>query len=295
MSERNARLLVDLMLDRAQADKGLGQHYLLDEEVLATAVSLAQVDEDSTVLEIGCGPGTLTNHLLHAGAKVCAIEIDEVALKHMVLQFSDELDSGALALIEGDALQVEWPDDVTHIVANIPYQISSPLLERIAREMQSGWPAADLCEIVLLVQEEFAQRMAMVGGPADRGSLGLSLWLDFEIEMSSRVSPSSFSPQPRVNSRLVRLTPTPNEAVAGFDRRLFRQVVAHCFLERRKKMRNRLKQPPKRLTRIKGWHRERWTQAAAAAISEHENLAEKRPEELTTDDWVTLCKALEAV
>jgi 16S rRNA (adenine1518-N6/adenine1519-N6)-dimethyltransferase len=295
MSERDARLLVDLLHDHVRADKRLGQHYLLDEEVLAAAVSLASVDENSSVLEIGCGPGTLTNHLLGAGARVSAIEIDEIALKHMELQFSDELESGSLTLIEGDALLVEWPSDITHIVANIPYQISSPLLERIARELSSGWPAAGLSEVVLLLQEEFAQRMAMAGGAADRGPLGFSLWLDFEIEMGRQVSPSAFSPQPRVKSRLMRLTPTQNQAIAGIDRKFFRQLITHCFLERRKKMRNRLNSPPKRLTRINGWHRERWTEAVKATISEEEELAQKRPEELTTEDWVALCRSLQAV
>ena len=185
--ERDARFLVDLLRDRYPTVRELGQHYLVDTSVLNAAIELAGDLSGKHVLEIGCGPGSLTHHLLHAGARVSAIEIDEGSLEHMHRHFDEELESEQLILIEGDALTVKWPSNIDAIVANIPYQISSPLLERMQREVRTI-PA------VLLVQEEFAERMAMAIGPLDRGPLGLSLWLDYDLELGRRVPPSCFSP-----------------------------------------------------------------------------------------------------
>ncbi|MEE3083449.1 MAG: 16S rRNA (adenine(1518)-N(6)/adenine(1519)-N(6))-dimethyltransferase RsmA [Candidatus Thermoplasmatota archaeon] len=284
--QRDTRLLVDLLRDRQLTDKNLGQHYLIDDNILQSTIELAGELSGKHVLEIGCGPGTLTHHLLANEARVTTIEIDQGSIQHMELQFDHELESGSLNIIEGDALTVEWPDDIDAIVANIPYQISSPLLERIQREKN------ELPIIVLLVQEEFANRMSMRAGPMDRGPLGLSLWLDFDVELGKRVPPSCFVPQPRVHSRLVRLNhhnrlQSMNSEV---DRRLFRQVVSMCFEDRRRKLRNLLKRTPHRLNRIQGWHRDRWN-IAIETISSHPHM-DSRPEILKPEDWLALCQSI---
>ncbi|MCS5535827.1 MAG: hypothetical protein NZ802_08230, partial [Candidatus Poseidoniales archaeon] len=214
--------------------------------------------------------------------RVSAIEIDEGSLEHMHRHFEEEIESEQLTLFSGDALTVEWPTDIDAIVANIPYQISSPLLERMQREVRTI-PA------VLLVQDEFADRMAMAIGPLDRGPLGLSLWLDYDIEMGRGVPPSCFSPQPRVTSRLIRLEPIDRLAAldSGIDRRMFRQITSQCFSDRRRKLRNLLKRAPRRLSRIPGWHRERW-QGAIQSLLDHP-LMEERPDMLEPEDWLDLC------
>ena len=89
--ERNARFLVDILRDNQPVNRDLGQHYLLDTSVLNAAIEMAGDLSNLHILEIGCGPGTLTHHLLLAGARVSAIEIDEGSLHHMQLQFSEEL------------------------------------------------------------------------------------------------------------------------------------------------------------------------------------------------------------
>lgn len=280
--ERDARLLVDLLRDRNPVVRELGQHYLVDTSVLNAAIELAGDISEQHILEIGCGPGSLTHHLLRTGARVSAIEIDEGSLEHMHRHFEEEIESEQLTLFSGDALTVEWPTDIDAIVANIPYQISSPLLERMQREVRTI-PA------VLLVQDEFADRMAMAIGPLDRGPLGLSLWLDYDIEMGRGVPPSCFSPQPRVTSRLIRLEPIDRLAVldSGIDRRMFRQITSQCFSDRRRKLRNLLKRAPRRLSRIPGWHRERW-QGAIQSLLDHP-LMEERPDMLEPKDWLDLC------
>ncbi len=280
--ERDARLLVDLLRDRNPVVRELGQHYLVDTSVLNAAIQLAGDISEQHILEIGCGPGSLTHHLLRTGARVSAIEIDEGSLEHMHRHFEEEIESEQLTLFSGDALTVEWPTDIDAIVANIPYQISSPLLERMQREVRTI-PA------VLLVQDEFADRMAMAIGPLDRGPLGLSLWLDYDIEMGRGVPPSCFSPQPRVTSRLIRLEPIDRLTAldSGIDRRMFRQITSQCFSDRRRKLRNLLKRAPRRLSRIPGWHRERW-QGAIQSLLDHP-LMEERPDMLEPEDWLDLC------
>ena len=283
MDDLNVRLLVELLRDRITPDRSLGQHFLLDEAVIARAVEIASknhpIDEHSHVLEIGPGPGSLTLELLRTGAKVTAIELDQEATSHLARVFNSA--DGKLQVIHADALEIDWPEEITHIVSNLPYQISSPVLERIQKYHSSS----QLKGISLLVQEEFAERMAMNKGYATRGPLGHSLWLDFDVELDSKVAPHSFSPSPRVHSRLTNLIPVNREMTQLIDNRLFRMVITECFANRRRKLRTSLKKPPNRLNRISGWHRSRWETAFKSIPSETLDL---RPENLTSEDWVSL-------
>ena len=283
MEDLDVRLLVDLLRDRITPNRSLGQHFLLDEAVIQRAVEIASgnkpINQQSHVLEIGPGPGSLTLELLRTGARVTAIELDEEAISHLNRVFDSE--QGRLQVIHGDALQIEWPQDITHIVSNLPYQISSPILEKIQRFHLNN----QLQGIALLVQEEFAEKMAMSKGHASRGPLGHSLWLDFVVELDLKVPPHSFSPSPRVHSRLTNMIPIDRDSTASIDSRLYRMVISECFSNRRRKLRTTLKKPPNRLNRISGWHRSRWVTAIASIPNETLDL---RPENLSSEDWVEL-------
>ncbi len=299
----DTRLLVDLLLDHKRADRALGQHFLHDESVLTAAITActdagAPLDESSHVLEVGPGAGSLTLALLGTGARITAMEVDAIAIEHLERTFAEPIDDDRLRLVQTDALHSIWPD-VTHIVANIPYQISSPLLERIQR-----LPVQPRV-VVLLLQEEFAHRLAMQAGATDRGPLGLSIWLQHDVTLVLRVPPHCFVPAPRVHSRLVSLKPASRAIAADerFDARLFRMLVAHAFERRRQKLRSRLRRPPKRLGRLAGWHKQRWQEAvasidsdasAAASFGLPAGLLDDRPESLEPEDWVRLTIALAA-
>ena len=283
MEDLDVRLLVDLLRDRITPNRSLGQHFLLDEAVIERAVEIASgnkpINQQSHVLEIGPGPGSLTLELLRTGARVTAIELDEEAISHLNRVFDSE--EGRLQVIHDDALQIECPQDITHIVSNLPYQISSPILEKIQRFHLNN----QLQGIALLVQEEFAEKMAMSKGHASRGPLGHSLWLDFVVELDLKVPPHSFSPSPRVHSRLTNMIPIDRDSIASIDSRLYRMVISECFSNRRRKLRTTLKKPPNRLNRISGWHRSRWVTAIASIPNETLDL---RPENLSSEDWVKL-------
>ena len=292
MDDLDIRLLVDLLRDRITPDKGLGQHFLIDESVVDRSIELANSSHslsDSRVIEIGPGAGSLTLGLLRAGAIVSAFEVDEEAISHLARVFNGA--NGRLEVINQDALQSDWPETATHIVANIPYQISSPLLDRIQKH-HSKHP---FTSVVLLVQDEFAERMMNNRNDTASGPLSLSLWLDFDVELDTKVPPHCFSPAPRVSSRLVRLNPAAREL--DIDRRLFRTITSHCFANKRRKMRTLLSQTPRRLSRNKGWHKGRWKDVIDAIFeSSPDGMSQDwqnlRPENLKTSDWVLLSKSI---
>ena len=292
----DTRLLVDLLRDRINPNKSLGQHYLVDDDVIERTIRLAEefdspLSDDSHVLEVGPGPGSLTLALLRSESRVTAIEIDNQSVEHLTRVFGESGES--LTLEEADAVSQRWPKGITHVISNLPYQISSPIVDRITKYHSSE--AIRLS--ILLVQEEFAQRMAMFSAPYDIGPLGLNLWLDFDVSLDMKVPPSAFSPSPRVQSRLVVLKPADRKEAEGTNKQLFRIVTRHCFSNRRRKLRTLLSKPPSRISRVSGWHRDRWKNSISKLLSStHPDLgdgwADLRPENLDPKDWITIVAAI---
>ena len=218
-----------------------------------------------------------------------AFEVDEESVSHLARVFNGA--DGRLEVINRDALLADWSEEVSHVVANIPYQISSPLLDRIQKH-HSQHP---LNTVVLLLQDEFAERMMINRDDTASGPLSLSLWLDFDVELDVKVPPHCFSPAPRVSSRLVRLQPIAREV--EINHRMFRTITSHCFANKRRKMRTLLSQTPRRLSRNKGWHKGRWRDSVSSVIeSSAEGMTEDwqnlRPENLKVSDWVILTESI---
>lgn len=290
------RELVEGLKALRPPSKDLGQHYLIDEDSLECAIGLSLPTEEDHILEVGAGPGTLTAHLLASGAKVTAVELEPVACDYLRGIFVEEINSGQLNLVEGDALEVTLPGDLSAVCANIPYQISSPLIERLVKHHRSG---RGLRLIVLLLQEEFAERLGMGAGPASRGPLGINTAFEWRVEMAEKVPSHHFSPAPAIHSRLVRMTPLDSipslpPEVPEVNLKLARMIVSTCFAERRKKMRNRLRQTPKRIARVKGWHAARYRNAVKALLKKPEKAGlptgwvEARPENLNVEVWLCI-------
>ena len=125
--------------------------------------------------------------------------------------------------------------------------------------------------------------------PADVGSLGMTVALDWDVIEHHMVAPHHFSPQPAVQSQVIELRP--HNKAFSVDKRLVRQTIHLAFEQRRKKIRSTLKRVPKRISRIKGWHAQRWKDAMQS-LQELE-IMDARPEELTLDDWVQLAEKVE--
>ncbi len=283
---KSARELVDRLRAYQPPNTDLGQHFLIDDAMLERMVAIAGVNKDDHILEIGPGPGTLTQYLLKTGANVTAIEIDDAPVLHLDEAFREEQNTKQLILHHDDALNAAWPSDITKVVANIPYQISSPLIEKLTRYLKEQ--EGVLQQVVLMVQHEFGQRLSM-NHPADVGSLGMTVALDWDVTEHHMVPPHHFSPQPAVQSQVIELCP--HNKVFSVDKRLVRQTIHHAFEQRRKKIRSTLRRAPKRISRIKGWHAQRWKDAMQS-LQELE-MMDARPEELTLDDWVQLAEKVE--
>jgi len=282
--------IVDRYLSRYDVEPNLGQNFLIDPSPIYTSIQAScdlGLSNDSHVLEIGPGPGVLSIELLRLGSKVTALEISQDACDFL----ESELNHEKFNLINEDALSTKWPDDITHIVANIPYGISSPILERIQDHHQSN----PLDGISLLVQREFAHRMAMKSIPKDRGPLGIALWLDFECEVISDVPSSSFRPQPDVASSIVTLRPVSRTELQGVNRKLVRGISSWCFGRRRRKIRTSLRGFPRRMLKIGKWSSADWLQILNNLEEEGGDLRgsmDKRPEELTPEQWTSICRII---
>jgi 16S rRNA (adenine1518-N6/adenine1519-N6)-dimethyltransferase len=173
----------------------LGQHFLFDPSILGRIADAAVASKTERVLEIGPGKGTLTRALAERAAHVTAIEKDSALL----LDATGSVDRGALTVIHGDALDVEWPA-VDVICGNIPYQITSPLIERALTPPRPK-------RIVFLMQREVADRLAAKPGEREYGALSAGVQLVATVERLFTVKAGSFQPPPRVESAVVRITP----------------------------------------------------------------------------------------
>ncbi|MBS84002.1 MAG: ribosomal RNA small subunit methyltransferase A [Euryarchaeota archaeon] len=266
-----ARILIDRLRMRKDNVKALGQHFLNNEEILDETMRLAEVSSQDHVIEIGPGPGVLTERLLETGCELTSIEIDAEVCEFLRDNFPN------LQLVEGDALEVKWPK-ANKVVANIPYQISSPLIDVITRTNSIDY-------VVILVQEEFAERL-VVEWESDRGSLGMCTMLDWDCTFEMRVGPHCFTPSPQVHSRLV----TMKRKESPTNSKLAKLLIRQAFAQRRKKLRNTLSKAPKRISRVKGWHAKAYREAIQSLDWD---LFEERPEDLEIEDWLELARLLE--
>lgn len=175
-----------------------------------------------TILEVGPGQGTLTRELLTRGVQVVAIEKDRV--------LAAALTAPNLTVIPGDALRIDWPRS-DKIVGNIPYYITSPLLEKAMRP-----PLPQ--RIVFLVQLEVAERMAAPPGGKIYGALSVGVQALCRVEKLFVVPAGAFRPPPKVKSAVVRLTPLAEPLIAPEETEPFRKFVTACFSRRRKQLKN---------------------------------------------------------
>ena len=266
-----ARVLIERLRMRQDNIKSLGQHFLNNEEVLDETMNLSNITPDDHVIEIGPGPGVLTERLLDTGCTLTAIELDSGACEFLRDNFP------SLNLIEGDALQIKWPA-ANKVVANIPYQISSPLIDVITRN-----PSIE--EVVILVQEEFAERL-VVEWESDKGSLGMCTMMDWDCTFEMRVGPHCFTPSPQVHSRLVTMT----RIESPENSKLAKMLIRQAFAQRRKKIRNTLSRAPKRIARVSGWHAKAYRDAMQSIDCD---FFDERPEDLDLEDWLELALLLE--
>jgi 16S rRNA (adenine1518-N6/adenine1519-N6)-dimethyltransferase len=214
----------------------LGQHFLTRKSTLDRIADAACGERTPLVIEIGAGRGALTESLLERAEKVIAIEVDTVLVHYLRQKFRDPLDAGRLTLVESDILKADlgaWGPAV--IAGNLPYYITSPILERLFAASAS-WKLA-----VILVQAEVAARIVAQPGCRDYGYLSVMVQVQARAERLFEVPRVSFRPPPKVDSAVVRLEPGDPLRDHKIDQLpYFLKFAGNCFRYKRKTLRNNL-------------------------------------------------------
>jgi 16S rRNA (adenine1518-N6/adenine1519-N6)-dimethyltransferase len=262
-----------------RARKRFGQHWLVDQRVLERIVAAAELEPGERVLEIGPGRGALTERLLRSpAAAVLAVELDRDLVDGLRRRFGAD---PRFTLVAGDALAVPLPP-ADKVVANIPYNITGPLLERLVGRLDRP-RTPPYRRLVLLLQREVAERIRSVPGSSSYSALSVRLQLMARCRPVCPVPPRCFQPPPRVHSEVISLDPLPQAErldpglAAGVE-----GLLRRCFAARRKMLRNTLAGlvPPAQLIEL----------AAAAGIG-----LEQRPQEIAPSAWVTLAAGLNRI
>jgi 16S rRNA (adenine1518-N6/adenine1519-N6)-dimethyltransferase len=261
--------------------KRFGQHWLEDRGVLRSIVAAAEITPEDRLLEVGPGRGALTERLLASpAASLLAVELDRDLVAGLRQRFGAD---PRFTLIEADVLSVPLPPPgaplPNKVVANIPYNITGPLLERLVGGL--GRPAGCHFErLVLLVQQEVGQRLRAAPGSSAYSALSVRMQLLARCRSVCEVPAHCFSPPPKVTSEVILLAPHTQEDLLPIDLALaVDRLLMRCFAARRKMLRNSLAGllPPMALEALAG----------AAGIDLHQ-----RPQELGPDRWIALALGL---
>lgn len=255
------------------AKKQLGQNFLLDLNLTARIARTAGSLDTSTIIEVGPGPGGLTRALLAEGArKVIAIERDDRTLP--ALAEISAAYPGRLEVISGDAQEIDYralADGPTRIVANLPYNIATPLL---TGWLNDPWPPY-FDSLTLMFQREVAERIVAKPGDKAYGRLGVLCGWRCDARIAFNVDRNAFVPPPNVTSSVVHLVPRPQSSEVPI--RDLERVTRAAFGQRRKMIRQSLKA----------------TGVPVAALLEAAGLrGEERAEELDVAAFLTMAETL---
>jgi 16S rRNA (adenine1518-N6/adenine1519-N6)-dimethyltransferase len=258
---------------------------LADPDVLQSILDLAEVRRGTGVLEIGPGLGILTGGLLDGGARVTAVELDRGLVAYLRERFEPQIETGALRLIEGDALDMDLPGLVPppyRVVANLPYHITSPTLHRLLGHP----PSPD--RLVLMLQAEVADRIAEA--PGRMSYLSVFVQYHAAVRVALRVPPEAFEPAPKVSSAVVVLEPHGAVALPPEREPALWGLVHAGFRERRKMIRNVLGRQLR--TGEDGATGAPVGQARVdAALAGAGIEGDRRPQTLSVEDWLRLHEA----
>ena len=213
--------------------KRFGQNFLVSQGIIAGIIAAIAPSPGDNLVEIGPGLGALTGPLLEKLARLEVVEIDRDLIAALRRNFPPE----RLTIHEGDALEFDFArlDADLRVVGNLPYNISTPLLFHFAQY------AHRLRDMHFMLQKEVVDRMVASPGGGEYGRLSVMLQYRFEMERLFPVPAEAFDPAPKVDSAIVRLLPRPAHALLAWDEGLFGRVVLAAFGQRRKMLRNTLR------------------------------------------------------
>ncbi len=217
--------------------KKLGQNFLHDKNIISSIVNKANI-EDEDIIEIGPGPGILTESILNNKARsLLAIEKDdsfEVNLKNIRSNYRDNFDYLINDVIDFDFKKLAKKN--YKFVSNLPYNISVPFILKMIRIRKIiPWK-----EMILMVQKEVAERITAKINTKNYGRLSIMVNLNNDVKKLLTVKPSSFIPRPKVDSTVIKISPKNKDI--NINTEIFENIVKTCFSQRRKKVKNNLDQ-----------------------------------------------------
>ncbi len=253
--------------------KVLGQNYLIDGNIVAKSLALAEVESGDRILEVGPGLGTLSRSLLDEGARVWAVEFDPEMVRYLEKEIVPQ-SAGRFHLMAGDAvrdprgsLPVLEASQGFKVVANLPYAISTPWMDAV---LQAPLPT----HMVLMLQRETADRFSAGPGSKKFGAISIVLQSAFEVRKGHPVPRSCFHPAPEVDSYLLNLRRKSDPFMFGAETR---QVMRSLFQHRRKQLGALVKKVD--LDAARSW---------LAAIEKMGHDPRTRPEDLPITAWQQL-------
>lgn len=261
---------------RIKPKQSLGQNFLVDDNIVRNIIRDAALQSDDVVVEIGPGLGALTRAIAPLVRRLIVVEIDGRAVDELRREFEDT----AVEIRHADILEISLAEiSAAHrqklrVLGNIPYHLTSPILFKAFEEHEA------VADLTIMIQREVAGRILAVPGTKDNGILSVMTGFFAEPRMLFTVSRNCFYPKPDVTSAVVQLRffPAPPYRV---NPAVFAAVVKATFGKRRKMLRNGLLYLPYEEETIQG------------VIAAHPGLMDRRPEQLSVREFVTLAQSLE--
>ena len=219
-----------------KAKKSLGQNFLNDQNIIHNIISQAHIKADDYVIEIGPGLGALTSHILPITKELHVIEYDADVIPFLKAKCTN---IGKLHILEQDVLTVDFTQfqqtKKIKLIGNLPYNISSPILFHLITYKHL------FKDMHFMLQKEVVNRIIATPNNKNYGRLSVMLQYHFDCQGLFDVPPSAFSPQPKVDSKIIRLTPYKTLPCLAKDYKLFANLVKHTYNQRRKTLRNTIK------------------------------------------------------
>ena len=221
-----------------KARKRFGQNFLHDHSVIHKIITSVNLKEGDRLVEIGPGQGALTADLLRGAGELDVVELDRDLIPTLLLRFGQHPN---FRVHEADALKFDFSRLKTderplRIIGNLPYNISTPLIFHLLNF------ADVICDMHFMLQKEVVQRLAASAGEKHYGRLGIRAQYDCKVDYLFTVSPGAFKPVPKVDSAIVRMTPHRRLPFPCKDVEKLELVLRDAFSQRRKVIRNTLKQ-----------------------------------------------------
>lgn len=216
--------------------KRLGQHFLIDADVIQRMVTAAAIRPDDTVLEIGPGLGALSEILVKHAGQLILVEMDATLAERLAERFAPD---AHVKIISADFLRLDmkeaFQEQSIKVVASLPYNVATPILFRLLDHR------TQFSQATVMLQREVAERITASPGTKAYGVLSVLIQLYATTEAVCSVGPRSFFPAPKVHSQVIKLTLQKEPRVEVADAGLLRHIVKAAFNQRRKTLRNALR------------------------------------------------------